>query len=61
MCILQGIAVGAPVTMSTFYIANLLPVVLGNIVGGAICTGAAFAVCYGRLGAKLNGQAAAAK
>jgi formate/nitrite transporter FocA (FNT family) len=35
-------AVGAPVSLGTFITANLLPVTLGNIVGGA-----ALALSYG--------------
>lgn len=34
-------AVGAPVAFSTFVTANLIPVTLGNIVGGAPRVGAA--------------------
>lgn len=33
----QGIAVGAPVTVGSFFLNNLLPVSLGNVIGGAVC------------------------
>lgn len=38
---------GAAVTWKTFLLSNLLPVTLGNIVGGAVCVGAAFCAAYG--------------
>jgi formate/nitrite transporter len=43
---------GAPVSWETFLLKNLLPVTLGNIVGGAICVAAAFSLCFGKKGAK---------
>jgi len=42
-----GIFSGAAVTWKTFLLSNLLPVTLGNIVGGAVCVGAAFCAAYG--------------
>ena len=39
---------GAAVTWKAFLMQNLLPVTLGNIVGGAICVGAAFCSVYGK-------------
>lgn len=33
----QGMALGAPVTVGGLLLGNLLPVTLGNIVGGALC------------------------
>ena len=43
-----GIMNGAAVTWKSFFLANLLPVTLGNIVGGAVCVGAAFCWAYGK-------------
>ena len=43
---------GAPVTWSAFLLNNLLPVTLGNIVGGAVCVAGAFSYAYGALGGK---------
>lgn len=43
---------GAEITWKTFLLKNLLPVTLGNIVGGAVCVAAAFSFAYGSLGKK---------
>ncbi len=48
-----GIALGANVSVSSFLVANLLPVTLGNIVGGAVCIAAVYALCYGKAGEAL--------
>jgi formate/nitrite transporter len=45
-----GMALGAPVTMGQFCMNNLLPVTLGNIVGGALGVAVTFAYIFGRLG-----------
>ena len=45
-----GIFHGAAVTWKSFFLVNLLPVTLGNIVGGAVCVAAAFSMAYGKLG-----------
>ena len=45
----MGMILGAPVTVSDFLLRNLLPVTLGNIVGGALCMATAYSLCYGRL------------
>ncbi|GBF90570.1 nitrite transporter [Raphidocelis subcapitata] len=45
----MGIALGAPVALSTFLTANLLPVTLGNIVGGVLVA-LAYAYSFGSLG-----------
>ena len=45
----QGIALGAPVTWEAFLMKNLLPVTLGNIVGGAICMATSYALIFGSL------------
>jgi formate/nitrite transporter len=42
-----GIFSGAAVTWKSFFLANLLPVTLGNIVGGAVCVAAAMNLAYG--------------
>ena len=42
-----GIFSGAAVSWKAFLVSNLLPVTLGNIVGGAVCVGAAFCWAYG--------------
>lgn len=52
--------VGAPVALSTFVTANLIPVTLGNTLGGALVA-LAYAYCYGSLGKpKAAAKAAAA-
>ena len=48
-----GIALGAPVSYGHFLAANLLPVTLGNIVGGAVCIAAVYALCFGQAGKSL--------
>ena len=50
----MGIAVGADVTYLHFVTANLIPVTLGNIVGGAAFVAAPYALAYGRLGKLLK-------
>ncbi|KAI8469120.1 MAG: Formate/nitrite transporter [Monoraphidium minutum] len=45
----MGIAVGAPITVSKFLTANLLPVTLGNIIGGALLA-LSQGYVFGRLG-----------
>merc|ERR1719478_171355 len=47
-----GIFSGAAVSWKAFLLKNLLPVTLGNIVGGACCVGAAFCLTYGKLSRK---------
>ena len=42
-----GIFSGAAVSWKAFFLANLLPVTLGIIVGGAVCVGAAMNLAYG--------------
>eukprot|EP01038_Epipyxis_sp_PR26KG_P005178 gene5178-7205_t len=42
-----GIMRGAEITIIDFLWKNLFPVTLGNIVGGALCVGAAYAYVYG--------------
>jgi formate/nitrite transporter len=44
-----GMMLGAPVTTNEFLMKNLLPVTLGNIVGGAVCVATAFSATYGSL------------
>ena len=43
-----GMANGAQVTISQFLFSNLLPVTLGNILGGAVLVGAAYWWVYGK-------------
>jgi formate/nitrite transporter len=43
-----GIVLGAGVTWSQFLKWNLLPVTLGNIVGGMVFVGAAYSFCFRR-------------
>lgn len=45
-----GIMSGASVTWKAFLLSNLLPVTLGNIVGGAGAVAAAYSYAYGKLG-----------
>lgn len=42
-----GILRGAPITISQMFLKNLIPVTLGNIVGGAICAMAPFGLTHG--------------
>eukprot|EP00850_Spirogloea_muscicola_P001476 SM000005S17273 [mRNA] locus=s5:1136676:1138768:- [translate_table: standard] len=43
----QGMLLGADVSMEAFLLRNLLPVTLGNILGGAVCVAAIFSYCHG--------------
>merc|ERR1711990_411529 len=45
-----GIFSGAAVSWKAFFVKNLLPVTLGNIVGGAVAVAAVFSFMYGKLG-----------
>jgi formate/nitrite transporter len=42
-----GIFSGAAVSWKSFFMTNLVPVTLGNIVGGAVMVGAVFNLAYG--------------
>jgi len=46
----SGIMYGANVTWAQFFTVNLIPVTLGNIVGGALFVGAIYWYIYGRRG-----------
>lgn len=43
-----GIAAGADLTMQHFLSSNLLPVTLGNLIGGAVFVATPYALAYGR-------------
>jgi len=42
-----GMMRGAPITISDFLVKNLIPVTLGNIVGGALCVMGLYGSAYG--------------
>ena len=48
-----GIYSGSEITFMTFLMKNLLPVTLGNIVGGAVMVGVFGSLMWGKLGTKL--------
>mmetsp|Transcript_5823 Transcript_5823/g.15194 ORF Transcript_5823/g.15194 Transcript_5823/m.15194 type:complete len:338 (+) Transcript_5823:210-1223(+) len=50
----MGIMLGAPVTWGSFFMNNLLPVTLGNTVGGAVFVATAYAFIFGKLGKKAE-------
>lgn len=43
-----GMLRGAEITMAQFLTKNLIPVTLGNIVGGALCVMAPFGTTFGK-------------
>jgi len=45
---------GAAVSWNTFFLKNLIPVTLGNIVGGAVFVASAFSYTYGWLTLSLS-------
>jgi formate/nitrite transporter FocA (FNT family) len=47
-----GILRGAEITVSQMFLKNLIPVTLGNIVGGALCVMAPFGTTFGKWGKK---------
>eukprot|EP00934_Nitzschia_sp_Nitz4_P008650 Nitzschia sp. Nitz4//scaffold113_size70149//55181//56270//NITZ4_005959-RA/size70149-augustus-gene-0.86-mRNA-1//1//CDS//3329533368//8640//frame0 len=47
-----GMLRGADITISQFLLKNLIPVTLGNIVGGALCVMAPFGTTFGAWGKK---------
>jgi formate/nitrite transporter FocA (FNT family) len=55
-----GIALGADITFTHFLTANLIPVTLGNIVGGMVFMGFSNAYFFGSLGKKKEVAAATA-
>mmetsp|Transcript_366 Transcript_366/g.625 ORF Transcript_366/g.625 Transcript_366/m.625 type:complete len:331 (-) Transcript_366:161-1153(-) len=48
----MGMLLGAPVTWAKIWTANLIPVTLGNIVGGAVFIGTMYSFFYGSFGKK---------
>lgn len=48
---------GGDITWNTFITQNLVPVTLGNIIGGAVMVAAAYSYCYGRLGQSKSARA----
>mmetsp|Transcript_67922 Transcript_67922/g.153700 ORF Transcript_67922/g.153700 Transcript_67922/m.153700 type:complete len:296 (-) Transcript_67922:356-1243(-) len=42
-----GMMMGASITVNQFILGNLLPVTLGNIIGGAVAVGATYRKAYG--------------
>jgi formate/nitrite transporter len=53
-----GIALGAELTFGQFITQNLIPVTLGNIVGGLVFMGTASGYFYGSLGKKKEAKTA---
>ncbi|DBA77135.1 hypothetical protein WJX77_002973 [Trebouxia sp. C0004] len=49
-----AMVIGADISASTYLLKNLLPVTLGNIVGGAIGVAAFYSYVYGTLGQKAQ-------
>lgn len=47
-----GILRGADITVKQMLVKNLIPVTLGNIVGGALCVMAPFGLAFGNWGKK---------
>lgn len=46
----MAMVAGAPITLAQFFGSNLLPVVLGNTLGGMFLVATFFSFAYGRLG-----------
>jgi len=49
---------GAPISVSTFLVKNLIPATIGNIIGGAIFVAMAFGMSYGSWEKNINAAAA---
>ena len=49
-----AMTLGADISLGTYLFKNLLPVTLGNIVGGAIGVAAFYSFVYGKLGEKTK-------
>jgi len=49
-----GMLRGADITVKAFLLKNLIPVTLGNIVGGALCVMAPFGSVFGNWGKKKS-------
>lgn len=48
-----GIALGAKVTMTEFFINNLIPVTIGNAFAGVVLMALTYAICFGEMGKKV--------
>lgn len=51
---------GAPISLHTFLVKNLIPATLGNIIGGAVFVAMAMALSFGSLEKRLNAAGARA-
>jgi formate/nitrite transporter FocA (FNT family) len=49
-----GMLRGAEITVGQMFLKNLIPVTLGNIVGGALCVMAPFGSAFGKWGKKKS-------
>lgn len=47
-------ALGADISWADFWMKNMLPVTLGNTIGGFVFMGVAYSLSYGALGKKAN-------
>lgn len=57
----MGIMLGSKLPIKDFLLNNLLPVTLGNIVGGAVCVGSSYACIHGTVLDRLFGPKDAKK
>ncbi len=48
-----GIVLGAPIAPLSFLLNNLIPVTLGNIVGGTLCCSLSYACGFGSVGTRM--------
>lgn len=49
---------GAPISVHTFVVKNLIPATIGNLIGGAIFVAMAFGMSYGSWEKSINAAAA---
>eukprot|EP00882_Tetradesmus_deserticola_P012507 GHRQ01013258.1.p1 GENE.GHRQ01013258.1~~GHRQ01013258.1.p1 ORF type:complete len:321 (+),score=89.51 GHRQ01013258.1:640-1602(+) len=54
-----AIRLGAPLSVSTFIVKNLIPATLGNLIGGAVFVASMYGLAYGDLETAVNSAAAA--
>lgn len=48
-----GIVLGAPISPLQFLLNNLIPVTLGNIVGGTLCCSLSYSCGFGSVGNRM--------
>jgi hypothetical protein len=54
-----AIKLGAPISVGTFIVKNLIPATLGNLIGGAVFVASMYGLAYGEWETVINSAGAA--